>query len=247
MAQPWKTIDTAVTPDGVLELRQRAERDFLILINNHVLMNSSANRSEVLLGELACRMISACRRPRVLIGGLGMGLTLRAALDSLPETAEIVIAELNPIVVSWCRGPLAALTGNAVADVRVTVVIEDVSALIAQAARSGSEQFDAILIDLYEGPHGKTDAVNDPFYGSRALRRTVAALSPGGIFAVWGEAPDAAFVKRLDGAGFLVERRRPGRGGLRHAVYVARKQAARQRENLVPPRRHGDTERNGSA
>lgn len=223
MAQPWQTIDTADTPDGVLELRRRGERDFLILINNHVLMNSSANRSEVLLGELACKMISARQRPRVLIGGLGMGLTLRAALDPLPDTADIVVAELNPIVVTWCRGPLAALAGNAVADARVTVVIKDVSAVIAQAARSGEARFDAILIDLYEGPHGKTDAVNDPFYGSRALKRTAGALSPGGVFAVWGEAPDAAFVKRLDGAGFLVERRRPGRGGLRHAVYVARK------------------------
>lgn len=223
MAQPWQTIDTAVTPDGVLELRRRSERDFLILINNHVLMNSSASRSELLLGELACRMISARRRPRVLIGGLGMGLTLRAALDSLPRTAEVVVAELNPVVLAWCRGPLAGLTGNAVADARATVVIKDVSAVIAKAARSGEERFDAIIIDLYEGPHGKTDAVNDPFYGSRALERTADALSPGGIFAVWGEAPDGAFVKRLDGAGFLVERRRPGRGGLRHAVYMARK------------------------
>lgn len=223
MAQPWQTIDTAVTPDGVLELRRRSERDFLILINNHVLMNSSASRSELLLGELACRMISARRRPRVLIGGLGMGLTLRAALDSLPRTAEVVVAELNPVVLAWCRGPLAGLTGNAVADARATVVIKDVSAVIAKAARSGEERFDAIIIDLYEGPHGKTDAVNDPFYGNRALMRTADALAPAGVFAVWGEAPDAAFVKRLDGAGFLVERRRPGRGGLRHAVYMARK------------------------
>lgn len=223
MAQPWQTIDTAETPDGMLELRRRGERDFLILINNHVLMNSSANRSEILLGELACRMVSACQRPRVLIGGLGMGLTLRAALDSLPETAQVVVAELNPVIVTWCRGPLAALAGSAVDDARVTVVIEDVSVVIAQAARSGGERFDAILIDLYEGPHGKTDAVNDPFYGSRALKRTADALSPKGVFAVWGEAPDAAFVKRLDAAGFDVERRRPGRGGLRHAVYIGGK------------------------
>jgi len=223
MAQPWQTIDTAETPDGMLELRRRGECDFLILINNHVLMNSSANRSELLLGELACKMVSARQRPRVLVGGLGMGLTLRAALDALPENAQVVVAELNPIIVTWCRGPLAGLTGNAVTDDRVTVVIDDVSAVIAQAARSGEARFDAILIDLYAGPHGKTDAVNDPFYGSRALKRTAGALAPAGVFAVWGEAPDAAFVKRLDGAGFLVERRRPGKGGLRHAVYVARK------------------------
>jgi spermidine synthase len=137
MAQPWKTIDTADTPDGVLELRRRGERDFLILINNHVLMNSSASRSELLLGELACKLVSARQRPRILIGGLGMGLTLQAALDALPETAQVVVAELNPVIVTWCRGPLAALGGNAVADARVTIVIKDVSVVIAQAARSG--------------------------------------------------------------------------------------------------------------
>ena len=228
MAQPWQTIDTADTPDGVLELRRRGGRDFLILINNRVLMNSSANRSETVLGELACTMVSARQRPRVLIGGLGMGLTLRAALDSLPENAQVIVAELNPVVVTWCRGPLAVLTGNAVADARVTIATEDVSAVVAEAAQAGRERFDTIIIDLYEGPHARTDAVNDPFYGSRALTRTAGALAPGGIFAVWGEAPDAAFEKRLAGAGFRVVRRRPGRGGLRHVVYVARKQEARQ-------------------
>src|SRR5512134_2125148 len=125
MAQPWQTIATADTPDGVLELRRRGERDFLILINNHVLMNSSANRSELALGEIAGKAVAARPRPRVLIGGLGMALTLRAALDALPQTAEVVVAELNPIVVTWCRGPLAGLSGNAVADARVTVVIDD--------------------------------------------------------------------------------------------------------------------------
>jgi spermidine synthase len=157
----------------------------------------------------------------VLIGGLGMGLTLRAALDSLPVSARVVVAELNPVVVSWCRGPLAMLTNLAVDDPRVTVVIDDVAAVVAMAAQPGAEKFDAIMIDLYEGPGASSDALPDPFYGGRALKATSAALSPGGIFAVWGENPDALFEKRLAAAGFIVDRKRPGRGGLRHVVYVA--------------------------
>ena len=221
MAQPWQTIDKAATADGVLELRKRGERDFLILINNRVLMNSSANRSELALGELACREVAARPRPRVLIGGLGMGLTLRAALDSLPATARVVVAEINPAVITWCRGPLAELSGKAADDPRVFIVHDDVAAVIAKVAEQGGERYDAIIIDLYEGPHAKTDASNDPFYGSRALRKTAVALSSGGIFGVWGEAPDAAFEKRLRAAGFTVTAQRPGRGGLRHVVYVA--------------------------
>ncbi len=228
MAQPWQTIDKVDTPDGVLELRQRGERDFLILINNRVLMNSSANRSETALGELACRKAATRPRPRVLIGGLGMGLTLRAALDSLPKTAQVVVAELNPVVVKWCHGPLAELTANAVNDPRVTVRIDDVSVVIKKAAQAGgTKKFDAIILDLYEGPHAQTDSVNDPFYGNHALKITAAALLPGGVFAVWGESTNAAFEKRLVAAGFSVDVQRPGRGGLRHVVYVAQVKASR--------------------
>jgi spermidine synthase len=223
MAVPWQTLDKAKTPDGVLELRRRGERDFLILINNRVLMNSSANRSEIALGELACKVVAVRSGPRVLLGGLGMGLTLRAALDSLPHSAEIVVSELNPVVAAWCRGPLAGLTNGAVGDPRVTVMIVNVADMIAQSAEPGAKKYDAIIIDLYEGPHAGTDAVNDPFYGSRALTKTAGALSLGGVFAVWGEASDAAFERRLAAAGFSVDRKRPGRGGLRHVVYVAQK------------------------
>ena len=223
MAQPWITIEKADTPDGVLELRKRGERDFLILINNRVLMNSSANRSEVELGRLASEAVARGLQPRVLVGGLGMGLTLRAALDALPETATIVVAELNPVIEKWCQGPLAGLTGSAVQDPRVKLVVKDVAAVIADAAERQKDQFDAVIIDLYEGPGSKTDAVHDPFYGSRALERVFRALTPGGVFAVWGEAPDSGFEKRLTSAGFSFGRERPGRGGLRHVVYVARK------------------------
>jgi spermidine synthase len=230
MAQPWQTIEKVETADGVLELRKRGDRDFMILINNRVLMNSSANRSEIVLGELACRKIATRHRPRVLIGGLGMGLTLRAALDVLTDRARVIVADLNPEIVTWCRGPLAELTTRAVDDPRVTVVIDDVTAVIARAAQSGAEQFDAIIIDLYEGPGASSNALHDPFYGSRALKTTAAALSSGGVFAVWGENPDASFEKRLAVAGFIVYRERPGRGGLRHVVYVAQKPASRVRQ-----------------
>jgi spermidine synthase len=226
MAQPWQTIDKVNTPDGVLELRKRGDRDFMILINNRVLMNSSANRSETALGELACGKVAASPRPRVLIGGLGMALTLRAALDALPATAQVIVAELNPVVAEWCRGPLAMLTDRAVDDPRVTVVIDDVSSVIARAASPGGEPFDAIIIDLYEGPGASNDASHDPFYGNHALKTTAAALSLGGIFAVWGEHPDVPFEKRLVATGFIVDRKRPGRGGLRHVVYVARNSAS---------------------
>jgi spermidine synthase len=231
MAQPWQTIDKADTADGVLELRRRGERDFLILINNRILMNSSANRSEVALGGLACKAKATEGHPRVLIGGLGMGLTLKAALDSLSRDAEVVVAELNPVIVTWCRGPLAGITNSAVDDPRVAVRIDDVSAVIAEAAQPGSKKFDAIIIDLYEGPHARTDAMNDPFYGSRALNTTATALFRAG-FSLCGEAPDAGFEKRLAAAGFSFDRQRPGRGGLRHVVYVAKKPAARRQEAL---------------
>src|SRR5512135_434405 len=176
MAQPWQTIDRVETADGVLELRKRGDRDFMILINNRVLMNSSANRSEIVLGERACRKIATRPRPRVLIGGLGMGLTLKAALDTLPDPAQVVVSELNPAVVAWCRGPLAMLTNDAMRDPRVTIMIEDVAAVIARAAQSGGAPFDAILLDLYEGPGPSRNALHDPFYGSRALKTTAAAL-----------------------------------------------------------------------
>jgi len=158
----------------------------------------------------------------VLVGGLGMGLTLRAALDALPAHARVIVAEINPVIVDWCRGPLADLSGHAVQDSRVYVEIRDVAAVISGAAETGSGKFDAIVIDLYEGPGPGTDSVNDPFYGSRALGTVRKALAGAGVFGVWGENPDAGFERRLTSAGFSWEQLRPGRGGLRHVVYLAR-------------------------
>ncbi len=222
MAQPWHTIDKTETPDGVLELRKRGESDFLILINNRILMNSSANRSELALGQLAAAAVSDRPSPRVLVGGLGMGLTLRACLDPLPADSRVIVAEINPVIVDWCRGPLAYLSGRAVQDPRVHVETRDVAEVISGAAQPGGEKFDAIVIDLYEGPGPGTDPVNDPFYGSRALGSVRKALAEAGVFGVWGENPDAGLERRLTSTGFTWERLRPGRGGLRHVVYLAR-------------------------
>ena len=145
----------------------------------------------------------------------------------------MVVAELNPRILEWCLGPLAELTGGAAGDPRVTVEIADVADLIR---RSAGESFDAIILDLYRGPHPRTDHRNDPIYGSRAIERTRAALKPGGVFAVWGENPDAGFEERLAAGGFTVRCERPGKGGYRHAVWVAQKGAGKPDAALPRPR-----------
>jgi spermidine synthase len=229
MAKPWRVVDSIGTDEGLLDLRQRGETDFLITIDGRVLMNSSANMSEIVLAELACESVQNKRNPRVLMGGLGMGFTLKAALDHLPAEAEVVVAELNPIVVKWCQGPIAQLTGGAVDDPRVTVVIDDVASIIRAAARPGKEKlFDAIILDLYEGPYEGDQGRGDYLYGEMALELSRSALKAGGVFAVWSEFPDRTFEKRLQAAGFAVNRQCPGRGGRRHVVYIAGKMAAGQ-------------------
>jgi spermidine synthase len=212
----WETLDAADSPDGRLELRRRGESDFLITVAGRVLMNSTARRSEEALAREVSARLPGQPAPRVLVGGLGMGLTLRVALDCLPGDAQVVVAELNPVVVDWCRGPLAAVNARAVEDPRVEVVIEDVAEVIRNV---GAQRFDAIAIDLYEGPSGRDS--DEPFYGRRALAETRAALVSGGVFGVWAERPDPGFEKRLRAAGFGFESSRPGRGGLRHVVYTA--------------------------
>jgi len=222
MAKPWKTIESIETDEGVLELRQRDESDFLITVGGLVLMNSMANRSEVVLGQLGCKGLMDHPAPRVLGGGLGMGCTLRAVLYSLPATAEVVVAELNPVVLEWCKGPLAALTDGAATDPRVSVEIGDVAKRVRTLGQGDGPRFDAVIYDLYKGPHFHTDKVKDPFYGSRAIADVRRLLNTGGTFAVWGENYDAGFDSRLRAAGFNVSHERPGRGGYRHVVFVAK-------------------------
>ncbi len=231
MAKQWQTLDSVETDEGALELRKRGEKDFLITIAGRVLMNSFSNRSEVVLSELACEAMGNREKPKVLIGGLGMGCTLKAALDNLPPHAEVVVAELNEAILRWCEGPLALLTENALSDPRVTVKIADVTTLICKAAGGGeNSRFDAIILDLYEGPFEAAKERGEPFYGTTALELTGAALTPGGIFAVWSEDPDKDFEKRLEGAGFSFEKQRPGLGGLRHLVYIAKKSGKKRSE-----------------
>lgn len=222
MSKAWVTLASQDTPDGSLELRRRDRDDFLILVGGRVLMNSRESRSEVALGIETCTGLAA--GARVLVGGLGMGMTLRAVLDTVPADARVDVAELHPVIAEWCQGPLAELTDAAAADPRVSIRISDVADCIAQAAREG-ERFDAIVLDLFEGPHARTDAKRDPLYGQRAIDRTWQALSPGGCLGVWSEAPEQAFQARLERRGFHVEGLRPGRGGYRHWVVLARRPA----------------------
>jgi spermidine synthase len=227
MTHPWKTIDSVSTKEGILELRRRGDRDFLITVGGRVLMNSHAHRTEVSLGQMACGHLKKEPGPKVLVGGLGMGITLRAILNTLPSTGNVVVAELNPVVLEWCKGPLADLTDGAATDARVTVNICDVAHLIQKYAKDDTlENFDAIVLDLYTGPYIRTHKQNDPLYGNTAINTTRAALKPNGLFAVWGEDYDAGFDNRLRATGFTVTSKRVGRGGPRHVVYMGKKSIA---------------------
>ena len=177
--QPWRIVGSIETPEGVLELRQRGERSFLITIAGRVLMTSDAHRSEDALAKLACAPLAGRTRPRVLLGGLGMGYTLRAALDALPGAAEIRVVDLNPIVVDWCRGPLADLTGKAIDDPRVEVVVADVAEVIGAAPPAS---LDAIVLDLYEGPNEATSGESVLSTRGRAARACERAR-PDGVWA----------------------------------------------------------------
>ena len=216
MPGAWRIVASVPTPEGALELRER-KGNFLIQVGGRVLMNSMARRSEEELARLALAGVHA-PAARVLVGGLGMGYTLRAALDCLGPGAEVEVAELNPVVVEWCRGPLGPLTRQVVADPRVRLHIGDVAARIAHTPAG---RLDAIVLDLYEGPHAATQANSDPLWGSAALSRCRAALRPGGGLAIWGERPDRGFERRLSQAGFVVRTHAlAGGAGWDHVVYV---------------------------
>jgi spermidine synthase len=184
-------------------------------------MNSRLSGSEEALASLTCTRISARSAPRLLIGGLGMGFTLRAALAELGPAARVEVAELVPAVVRWARGPLAGLFGGSLDDPRVSVSEMDVAAVIAAA----TARFDAILLDVDNGPEGLTRQGNDGLYGPAGLRAARAALKPGGVLSVWSSAPNQAFTDRLRHAGFTAEEHRVranrGRRGARHVIWVA--------------------------
>ncbi|MEI8258447.1 MAG: spermidine synthase, partial [Deltaproteobacteria bacterium] len=192
-----------------------------------VLMTSAAHRSEDSLARLACEGLAKRRQVRVLVGGLGMAFTLRAALDALGRDAFVTVAELNTVVVRWCRGALAGLTDRAVEDPRASVVVANVADVIAKAAAPGAvNRYDAIAIDLYEGPPARL-ADDDVLYGPSATAAVYRALKPGGRYAVWSEKASPAFERALRSAGFKHELQRGGRGGSVHLVYLAHVPEAR--------------------
>jgi spermidine synthase len=217
--RPLELVATVSTKEGELQLRRRSRRtppdEFLITIDGRVLMASADRTSEQAVATLACNALVGRAAPRVLIGGLGMAYTLRAALDALPAAARVTVAELTAEVDTWCRGPLAPLTNGAVLDARVDVVIDDVDRVIG-AAPAGA--YDAIILDLYEGPTAVTKR-DEPFYGANALARSYAALSPGGVLAVWSEDVNAGFPRRMTDAGFTTSVHRPG-GKRAYGVYL---------------------------
>lgn len=227
MSKAWEIVAQQQTADGLLELRCRDADDFLICVGGRVLMNSRASRSEEELGIQTCRDLPA--EARVLIGGLGMAFTLRAVLDVLSPQSRVVVGELHPVIAEWCAGPIAALTDGAAQDPRVSVRIADVADLIREGADAGGS-YDAIVLDLFEGPHAATDADRDPLYGRGAIDRCWRALREGGVLGVWAEASEKGFEAGLRSKGFSVESIRPGRGGLKHWVVLARKTSRRSQE-----------------
>lgn len=221
---PWILLDTAQVPGGESELRlYQREGDFSIRIAGHgELMSTRKHGSEDALAERTCALLQERAKPRLLIGGLGMGFTLAAALRQIGEQARVVVAELVPAVVAWNRGPLGAHAGHPLADPRVEVREMDV-ARILKAERDG---FDTILLDVDNGPEGLTRKANDWLYGVNGLTAAYGALRPDGILAVWSAGPDRVFRQRLCKVGFDVDEvrvRAHGTKGTRHIIWFARR------------------------
>jgi len=219
---PWILVDTAVMPDDGGELRlMRRGAEFSIMSGAVELMNSRLSGSEQALAALACARLQDRPAPHVLIGGLGMGFTLRAALQQLGPDASVTVGELVPAVIAWARGPLAHLSGDCLQDPRLTISEGDVGALI----RAGPARYDAILLDVDNGPEGLTRKANDRLYDRDGLATAQRALRPGGVLAVWSSAPNEAFTRRLRQAGYAVDevrvRATGGRRGARHLIWIA--------------------------
>lgn len=227
---PRILLDTAQIPGGDGELRlMRRGAEFSIMLGNNELMNSRLSGSEEALATLSCERIRARPRPRILIGGLGMGFTLRAALSALDAQARIVVAELVPAVVAWARGPMAEVFGDSLTDPRVRIEEADVGRVI----RSGRSAFDAILLDVDNGPEGLTREANDSLYSIAGLTAARDALRPGGVLAVWSSGPDQNFSRRLGKAGFDMDevkvRANRARAGSRHVIWLATRRDAGSR------------------
>ena len=218
---PWEFLDSAQVPaqGGELRLYKRGG-EFSLRINGGELMNSSVHGSEDALADLACAKISALLRPRILIGGLGMGYTLAAALRNVGVGGRVVVAELVPEVVKWNRSHLADLAGRPIQDKRVTVREADVALVLKAEQRA----YDAVLLDVDNGPDGLTQKGNGWLYSRAGLDASFAALRPLGVLAVWSAGTDQAFTRRLRSAGFEVDvisvRARGAHGGGHHTIWI---------------------------
>jgi len=223
---PWKLLDSEeiATPSGaagmsVMALMQRG-KEFVIRVDGRELMSNTSHASEDALAELACQRLEECPAARVLIGGLGMGFTLAAALRGLGEGGHVVVAELVPAVVRWNRGPLGSFAGKPLDDARTEVFVGDVAELI----RTPPSPWSAILLDVDNGPTGLTRFTNNWLYTSAGLDASFAALEPGGILGIWSAFPDEGFTRRMRRAGFDTEvvdvRSRGAKGGRRHFVWL---------------------------
>jgi len=243
----FELLGQALSPDGTVIQLKRRDDEYVILAGGAPLMSSRTHGSEVSLAASGCRRAAALPRaavkhqPYILIGGLGMGYTLRAALDLLPPLATVVVAELIPEIVQWNRGPLAPLAKNPLADPRVRVEIADVAALLSRSASSAPSspnaphsaraaaqalQFDAILLDVDNGPGAFTDSANAVLYSASGIAAAHASLNPGGTLAVWSAREDRQFAHRLRAANFTVHiehTRAHANKGPRHTIYLAHK------------------------
>lgn len=216
-------LGQATVPDGV-ELRLvQYGADFAILLEDNELMSTNANASEEALAVMTCEKLAGLEAPQLLIGGYGMGFTLRAALAMLGDDAGIVVAEIVPEILAWARGPMQEFTSGCLDDPRVHVVDEDVALLIASA----QDAYDAILLDVDNGPEGLTRRNNDGLYSVAGLQRAMRALRPGGILAIWSASPEPAFTQRLRDGGYQVTettvRAEAENKGLHHLIWFARK------------------------
>jgi spermidine synthase len=221
---PWLQIDTARVPGAEVELRlMRRGAEFSMMLGPNELMNSRLSGSEEALATLACKRLEAVKGPHLLIGGLGMGFTLRAVLAVLGTEARITVAELVPAVIAWARGPMAGIFGDSLKDPRANIREADVADVIGDRASA----FDAILLDVDNGPEGLIRKANDALYDPKGLKAIRRALRPGGVLAVWSSGPHPAFTKRLRDAGFDVNevnlRATTKRSGARHVIWFATK------------------------
>jgi spermidine synthase len=217
--KPWEVLGQARTPDGATMTLTRSGAEHVIRVDGQHLMSSRMHGSEEALAALACARARALPAPRVLVGGLGMGFTLRAALDQLPAEAAVLVVELLPAVVVWNRSLLGHLAGHPLTDPRVEVEVTDVAATL----RASGERFDAILLDVDNGPAAFTSTDNDGLYDERGLAAVRESLAPGGVLGVWSAKDDRRFQQRLRAAGFTVEVRQARahlNKGPRHTIFV---------------------------